>query len=161
MTTVQATCPSGYLPIPGDASNCKTSTSSTVVVKTCPTGYTLQRNGLCGTGNTYALSGPLYCGPQYTGKICRYMAQLVPGVTPQTGTESRANMICAFLEGDTQFPCDSGCCSGTGTGTTSGTGTVSDSALPAWVIILLIGLGTLFFAILLAFAAKKMSRNTR
>lgn len=166
----EATCPAGYFPIPGDSSNCATSTSSTVVAKTCPTGYTLQTNGLCGTGNTYVTTGPTYCGPQYAGKNCTQMAQVTPGVTPATGTESGPNMICAFQEGDAQFPCDPGCCtvpSGDGT-TPSGDGTTmgSDKGMtvnwfPIWAIILLIVLGTIIMAVLIAWAAKKMSRNSR
>jgi len=162
-----ATCPSGYFPIPGDSSNCATSTSSTVVSKTCPTGYTLQANGLCGTGNTYVTTGPTYCGPQYTGKNCKQMAQLTPGVTVATGTESGPNMICAFQEGDAQFPCDPGCC----TVPTGGDGTTAEEGgdgasgnwftdvFPIWAIILLIVLGTIMMAVLIAFSVKKMSKN--
>jgi hypothetical protein len=164
---MEATCPSGYFPIPGDSSNCATSTSSTIVTKKCPTGYTLQTNGLCGTGNTYVTTGPTYCGPQYTGKNCVYQTQVTPGITPTTGTESGPNMICAFQEGDAQFPCDPGCCtvpsengSGDGTdGTTGGDGT--EPIFPIWAIILLIILGTIIMAVLIALAAKKMSRNSR
>jgi len=169
--TVEPTCPSGYMPIPTDPSNCATSTSSTIVKKLCPTGYTLQTNGLCGTGNTYVTTGPTYCGPQYTGKNCKYQTQITPGMTPATGTESGPNMICAFQEGDAQFPCDPGCCeppsteteSGDGTDGTDGT-TGSDgttSPFPLWAIILLIVLGTIIMAVLIALAAKKMSRNSR
>ena len=169
MTQPEGVCPAGYFPIPTDPSNCATSTSSTIVQKTCPTGYTLQANGLCGTGNTYATTGPTYCGPQYTGKNCTYMAQVTPGITVATGTESGPNMICAFQEGDAQYPCDPGCCtvpSGTETGTTGGdgTGTGGDgttTSFPIWAIILLIVLGTLIMAVFLAWAAKKMSRNSR
>jgi hypothetical protein len=161
----EATCPSGYFPIPGDSSNCATSTSSTIVKKTCPTGYTLQTNGLCGTGNTYATTGPVYCGPQYNGKNCMYQTQLTPGLTPTTGTESGPNMICAFQEGDTQYPCDPGCCtdqSGDGTdGTKGGDGTTVGNEFPIWAIILLIVLGTIIMAVLIALAVKKMSRNSR
>ena len=151
-------CPSGYFPIPGDSSNCATSTSSTIVKKTCPTGYTIQTNGLCGTGNTYVTTGPTYCGPQYTGKSCTYQTQLTPGITPATGTESGPNMICAFQEGDAQFPCDPGCCGSPSTETTGGDGT---TGFPIWAIILLIVLGTIIMAVLIALAAKKMSRNSR
>ena len=157
---MEATCPAGYFPIPGDSSNCATSTSSTVVTKTCPTGYTLGANGLCGTGNTYVTSGPTYCGPQYTGKDCMYQTQLTPGMTPSTGTESGPNMICAFLEGDAQYPCDPGCCGPPPTGTTSGTGTTGNW-FPTWAIILLIAVGTVLTAVFIALAAKKMSRNSR
>jgi hypothetical protein len=159
----EATCPSGYFPIPGDSSNCATSNSSTIVTKTCPTGYTLQDNGLCGTGNTYALSGPTYCGPQYTGKNCTYQTQLTPGVTVATGTESGPNMICAFREGDAQFPCDPGCC-GEPTTETDGGGATTDgnvTKFPIWAIILLIVLGTIMIAILIAWAAKKISQKSR
>ena len=170
----EATCPSGYFPIPGDSSNCATSTSSTIVKKTCPTGYTLQTNGLCGTGDTYATTGATYCGPQYTGKNCMYQKQLTPGLTPTTGTESGPNMICAFQEGDTQYPCDPGCCGppstetggdsdGTTTGdeTTAGDGTTVGDEFPIWAIILLIVLGTIIMAVLIALAVKKMSRSSR
>ena len=163
-----ATCPAGYFPIPGDSSNCSTSTSSTVVAKTCPSGYTLQANGLCGTGNTYVTTGPTYCGPQYTGKNCTQMAQVTPGITVVTGTETGPNMICAFQEGDAQYPCDPGCCTvptGTGNGNTSGDDTTSGDgttlSIPIWVIILLIVLGTIAMGIFLAWAVKKISRNSR
>ena len=170
---MEATCPSGYFPIPGDSSNCATSTSSTIVKRKCPTGYTLQSNGLCGTGNTYATTGPTYCGPQYTGKNCMYRTQVTPGITPATGTESGPNMICAFQEGDAQYPCDPGCCTdppGTKSGsdvvtdgTTDGdvTDGTTDNWFPIWAIILLIVLGAIVMAVLLAWAAKKMSRNSR
>lgn len=168
-----AICPSGYFPIPGDSSNCSTSTSSTIVSKTCPTGYTLQANGLCGTGPTYVTTGPTYCGPQYTGKNCTQMAQVTPGITPTTGTESGPNMICAFQDGDAQFPCDPGCCTvpsetdgttagGDGDGTTGGDATTGNwftDVFPAWAIILLIVIGTILMAIFIAFALKKMSKN--
>ena len=166
----EATCPAGYFPIPGDSSNCTSLTTSTVVTKTCPTGYTLKTNGLCGTGNTYVTTGPTYCGPQYAGKNCIQMAQVTPGVTPATGTESGPNMICAFQEGDAQFPCDPGCCtvpSETGTGSaertdgTTGSDGTTTSWFPIWAIILLIVLGTIIMAVLIAWAAKKMSRNSR
>jgi len=161
---MEATCPAGYMPIPGDSSNCATSTSSTIVTKTCPTGYTLQTNGLCGTGNTYVTTGPTYCGPQYTGKNCTQMAQVTPGITPATGTESGPNMICAFQEGDAQFPCDPGCCTvPTGGDGTTDTGTVTTTGVsnwfPIWAIILLIVVGTIMMAVLIAMAAKKMSKN--
>ena len=164
----EATCPSGYFPIPGDSSNCATSTSSTIIKRTCPTGYTLRDNGLCGTGNTYVTTGPTYCGPQYTGKNCMYQTQVTPGMTPQTGTESGPNMICAFQEGDAQFPCDPGCCtvpsetgSADGTDRTDGTdGTDgTEPKFPLWAIILLIVLGTILMALLIVWAAKKMSKN--
>lgn len=171
MTQPEGVCPAGYFPIPGDSSNCATSTSSTIVAKTCPSGYTIQSNGLCGTGNTYVTTGPTYCGPQYTGKNCKYQTQVTPGMTPVTGTESGPNMICAFQEGDAQYPCDPGCCtapsgtesgSGDGTdgtdGTTDGDGT-TDNWFPIWAIILLIVLGALIMAVVLAWAAKKMSKN--
>ena len=163
--TVEPTCPSGYFPIPGDSSNCATSTSSTIVKKTCPTGYTLQTNGLCGTGNTYVTTGPTYCGPQYNGKNCMYQAQLTPGLTPTTGTESGPNMICAFQEGGAQFPCDAGCCGPPSTekddGTTGDNGNGTEPTFPIWAIILMIVLGTIIMAVLVAWAAKKMSRNSR
>ena len=164
----EATCPTGYFPIPGDSSNCATSTSSTIVKKACPSGYTLRSNGLCGTGNTYVTTGPTYCGPQYTGKNCTYQTQVTPGITPATGTESGPNMICAFQEGDAQYPCDPGCCEPPPTGTT-GDGTTGDGTtgnwftdvFPIWAIILMIVLGTIIMAVLIAFAAKKMSRKNR
>ena len=148
-------CPSGYIPIPTDPSNCATSTSSTVVSRTCPPGYTLQQNGLCSSGNTYATSGPLYCGFQYNGKGCTYRAQLTPGVTPATGNESGPNMICAFQEGDAQFPCDPGCCAGTQASVEPDIGSVFN--FPIWAIILMIVVGGLLVAFFLAWAAKKMS----
>jgi hypothetical protein len=168
---MEATCPSGYFPIPGDSSNCATSTSSTVVKKVCPTGYTLRANGLCGTGNTYATTGPTYCGPQYTGKNCMYQSQLTPGMTVVTGTESGPNMICAFQEGDAQYPCDPGCCgppptetsdgTGSGSGGDSGSGGGFLAGFPLWAIILLIVLGTIMFAVFITWAAKKMSQKNR
>ena len=170
---MEATCPPGYFPIPGDSSNCMTSTSSTVVKKTCPTGYTLRDNGLCGTGNTYVTSGPMYCGPQYNGKNCMYQTQLTPGMLVVSQTESGPNMICAFVEGDAQYSCDPGCCESPPTGKTDGTGGTTDASdetttsnwftdvFPIWAIILLIVLGTIVMAVLLALAAKKMSRNSR
>lgn len=168
---MEATCPTGYFPIPGDSSNCATSTSSTIIKKTCPSGYTIQSNGLCGTGNTYVTSGPTYCGPQYNGKNCKQMPQVTPGMTPSTGTESGPNMICAFQEGDAQFPCDPGCCtvpsgteSGSTDGTTGGDGTTGNwftDVFPIWAIILLIVLGSIIMAVLIAWAVKKMSRNSR
>jgi hypothetical protein len=136
------------------------------VEKTCPIGYTLQSNGICGTGNTYVTTGPTYCGPQYNGKNCTYQTQVTPGITPATGTESGPNMICAFQEGDAQFPCDPGCCGPPPTETTGGDGTTTggdgtEPKFPLWAIILLIVLGTIFMAILIALAAKKMSRKNR
>lgn len=156
---VPATCPSGYFPIPNDSSNCSTSTSSTIVKRLCPTGYVLQENGLCGTGNTYATTGPTYCGPQYNGKGCKYLTQVTPGITTATGTESGPNMICAFQEGDAQFPCDPGCCL-TGTEAGAETGTAEEPAFPIWAIILLIVLGAIVITILAVWAAKKMSRRS-
>ena len=158
--TVDPTCPPGYLPIPGDSSNCATSTSSTPVKKICPNGYTLRANGLCGTGNTYVTSGPMYCGPQYTGKNCTQMTQVTSGMTSATGMESGPNMICAFREGDAQFPCDPGCCTVPPGDVTTGDVTTSNW-FPIWAIILMIVLGTIIMAVLIAWAAKKMSRNTR
>jgi hypothetical protein len=164
----QPVCPNGYFPITGDTSNCSTSTSATIVSKICPSGTTLQANGLCGTGNTFPLSGPTYCGPQYTGKNCTYQQQLTPGMTVATGTES-TNMICAFREGDSQFPCDPGCCGpplketgGDGTsGNETGPGSGStEPGFPVWAIILLTVLGSVIFAVFLAWAAKKMSRKS-
>ena len=134
--------------------------------KTCPSGTTLQANGLCGTGNTYTTTGPTYCGPQYTGKNCIYQEQLTPGMTVATGIESGPNMICAFREGDAQFPCDPGCCGPPPTGETdaggeAGTDTGStEPGFPIWAIILLIVLGTIILALFLAWAAKKMSRKS-
>jgi hypothetical protein len=161
-----AVCPSGYYPIPGDSSNCTSLTTSTIVTKTCPTGYTLQDNGLCGTGKTYVTTGPTYCGPQYVEKNCTYQTQVTPGITSTTGTESGPNMICAFQEGDAQYPCDPGCCTvpsengtGTGTGTGDGTDGTTGNSFPIWAIILLIVLGTILMAIFIALAAKKISKN--
>jgi hypothetical protein len=74
-------------------------------------------------------------------------------------------MICAFQEGDAQFPCDPGCCGPPPTGATGGDGTTTGgdgtttSWFPLWAIILLIVLGTIFMAVLIALAAKKMSKN--
>jgi len=83
-------------------------------------------------------------------------------------------MICAFLEGDAQFPCDPGCCEPPPTETTGGDGTTgngdgdgdgdgdgTEPMFPVWVIILLIVLGAIMMGVLLALAAKKMSRNSR
>jgi hypothetical protein len=88
-------------------------------------------------------------------------------MTVATGTESGPNMICAFREGDAQFPCDPGCCGPPSTETggdgTIGTGTDTSSAepgFPIWAIILLIVLGTIVLALFLAWAAKKMSRKS-
>jgi hypothetical protein len=77
-------------------------------------------------------------------------------------------MICAFREGDSQFPCDPGCCgppltseTGTGAGGEAGTDTSSaETVFPIWAIILLIVLGTIILALFLAWAAKKMSRKS-
>jgi len=166
--TSEPTCPTGYFPIPGDSSNCTSSTSSTLVTKVCPTGYTLKINGLCGKANTYATSGPTYCGPQYTGKNCKYQTQVTPGFTVATGVESGPNMICAFQEGDAQFPCDPGCCTNSteskaesSDGTTTSSDGTTGNWFPTWAIILMIVLGSLLFAVFLAWAAKKMSRNSR
>jgi len=111
----------------------------------------------------------MYCSPQYTGKNCTLLAQVTSGITVATGTESGPNTICAFQEGDTQYPCDPGCCKApsgneSGSGETDGTGGTDDTgepSFPIWAIILLIVLGTLFGAIFLAWAAKKMSRKNR
>jgi hypothetical protein len=79
-------------------------------------------------------------------------------------------MICAFQEGDAQYPCDPGCCKppsgtepGSGDGTTGGdgNGNGTEPTFPIWAIILLIVLGTIIIAVLIALAAKKMSRNSR
>lgn len=155
---------------------------------TCPPGSTLQSNGLCGTGPTYSMSGPTYCGSQYVGKNCSYMAQLTPGITEATHLESQPNTICAYRDGDTQFPCDPGCCgpppdtksaaagSEPGTGdmcpcSTTGSGSSSKDTgffgsgtnlpIPAWAIILLVLVGSFLFALLFAWLAKKMSRHNR
>jgi hypothetical protein len=88
-------------------------------------------------------------------------------MTPATGTESGPNMICAFQEGDAQYPCDPGCCTvpsenGTGDGTgdgTDGTDGTTGNSFPIWAIILLIVLGTILMAIFIALAAKKISKN--
>jgi hypothetical protein len=109
-------------------------------------------------------TGPTYCGPQYEGKGCKYLAQVTSGITAATGTESGPNMICAFQEGDTQFPCDTGCClteeteSSASAGT--GTDTSSEPAFPIWLIILLIVLGAIAITILAVWAAKKMSQRS-
>jgi hypothetical protein len=164
LSTVLAKCPTGYFPIPNDSSNCSTSTSSTIVKKLCPTGYVLQENGLCGVGKTYATTGPTYCGPQYSGKVCKYLSQVTPGITAATGTESGPNMICAFQVGDAQFPCDPGCClteeTESSASASTGTDTSSEPAFPIWAIILLIVLGAIGLSIFAAWAAKKMSRRS-
>jgi hypothetical protein len=100
-----------------------------------------------------------------------YQTQVTPGITPITGTESGPNMICAFQEGDAQYPCDPGCCtlpnetetgsSGSGDGTGDGSGDGTEPKFPIWAIILLIVLGTILMAIFIAWSAKKMSRNSR
>jgi hypothetical protein len=95
-----------------------------------------------------------------------YQTQLTPGLTPTTGTESGPNMICAFQEGDAQYPCDPGCCESPSTetdgdGTTGGDGTDTNFKFPIWAIILLIVLGAIIMAVLIALAVKKMSRNSR
>jgi hypothetical protein len=96
------------------------------------------------------------------------MAQVTPGITAATGTESGPNMICAFQEGDAQYPCDPGCCTvpdGSTTGATvgsdgsTGNGNWFTDTFPIWVIILLIIVGAIMFAMTLAWAAKKMSKN--
>lgn len=165
LPTVPATCPSGYFPVPNDSSNCSTSTSSTVVKRLCPTGYVLQENGLCGIGNTYTTTGPTYCGPQYEGKGCKYLSQVTPGITPTTGAESGPNMICAFQEGDAQFPCDPGCCLTEDTTAAEAeaeadTSATEEPAFPIWLIILLIVIGAIAITILAVWAAKKMSQRS-
>jgi hypothetical protein len=75
-------------------------------------------------------------------------------------------MICAFVEGDAQYPCDPGCCESpptetTGDGDGDGDGDGTEPKFPIWVIILLIVLGSVMMGVLLALAAKKMSRNSR
>jgi hypothetical protein len=97
------------------------------------------------------------------------MAQVTPGITAATGTESGPNMICAFQEGDAQFPCDPGCCTvpsetGSGDGKSSGDGMsggdgTTINSFPIWAIILLTVIGAIMFAAILAWAAKKMSKN--
>ena len=133
--------------------------------KTCPSGTTLQANGLCGTGNTIPVVSGSYCGSQYTGKNCKYQKQLTPGMTATTGIES-TNMICAFQEGDAQFPCDPGCCKeSTGAEESEETRateeTVTKYGFPIWAIILLTVLGSIIFVLFLVWAAKKMSRKNR
>jgi hypothetical protein len=105
------TCPTGYFQIPGDTSNCISSTSSTIVKKVCPSGLVLQENGTCGTGTSTILqSATLYCGPQYATKNCSFVAQLTTALTPALGTEAIPNTICAYQENGTQIACDPGCC---------------------------------------------------
>jgi hypothetical protein len=71
-------------------------------------------------------------------------------------------MICAFQEGDAQFPCDPGCCLTQETGTEAEAGTVEGStpSFPIWAIILLIVLGAIAITIFAVWAAKKMSRRS-
>jgi flagellar biogenesis protein FliO len=73
-------------------------------------------------------------------------------------------MICAFQEGDAQFPCDPGCClteeTESSASASTATDTSSEPAFPIWAIILLIVLGAIGLAIFVAWAAKKMSRRS-
>jgi flagellar basal body-associated protein FliL len=77
-------------------------------------------------------------------------------------------MICAFQEGDTQFPCDPGCCLTEATeeekaATEEASTTAEELILPWWAIILLIIAGLLFLiglTVLFAWSAKKMSRRS-
>lgn len=164
--SISPVCPPGYFPVTGDTSNCSTSTSSTVVKKLCPSGTTLKSNGLCGSGNTFPEISGTYCGSQYSGKDCKYYQQPTPGITVTTGTES-TNMICAFLEGDAQFPCDPGCCKDQETSveapassTETTTETDTTEPFPWWAVVLLIILGTLFFIfVIVLLRRKKMSLN--
>jgi hypothetical protein len=74
-------------------------------------------------------------------------------------------MICAFQEGDAQFPCDPGCCltqekeEEKEAGAVDGTGS-EEPTFPIWAIILLIVLGAIVITILAVWAAKKMSRRS-
>ena len=95
------------------------------------------------------------------------MAQVTPGITAATGVESGPNMICAFQEGDAQFPCDPGCCeggdgSGSGDGSRSGDGSGSGDGtiegFPIWAIILLITVGAMLMLIAIVFAVRRMKK---
>ncbi|NBX49096.1 hypothetical protein EBT25_03970 [bacterium] len=161
MSTTPGICPSGYYPVPGDSSNCTNSTQTTIVKRQCPSGLVLQDNGLCGTNTaTVSQTSAAYCGPQYATKNCVYTAQLTSALTPATGTESIPNTICAFTEGDAQFPCDPGCCLGQST-TKSGDNNETEATaeeqfvFPLWAIILLIVLSGIFLALVIYFATRK------
>lgn len=159
-------CPTGYFPIPGDSSNCASSTSSTIVQKVCPRGLILQPNGICGTGSATILqTAALYCGSQYATKNCAFVAQLTTALTPALGTESIPNTICAYVENGTQIACDPGCCSKSTTSTaTTGTSAAETSTehFPVWLIIVLliicscIVIGIAYFA-----ARKKINTQSR
>jgi hypothetical protein len=73
-------------------------------------------------------------------------------------------MICAFQEGDAQFPCDPGCClteeTESSASASASTDTSEEPAFPIWAIILLIVLGAIGLSIFAAWAAKKMSRRS-
>jgi hypothetical protein len=72
-------------------------------------------------------------------------------------------MICAFQEGDTQFPCDPGCClteDVTAAEAEADTSATEEPAFPIWLIILLIVLGAIAITILAVWAAKKMSQRS-
>ena len=153
-------CPAGYVPIPGDASNCTNSTQTTIVPRTCPAGLTLQGNGLCGTGSpTIIQTAALYCGPQYASKNCVYTAQVTSALTPATGNEAIPNTICAFTEADIQTPCDPGCCTGKPPKTPAQKEEAAASKFPLWAILLLIGIGVMFLTIVVYFATRKKKLN--
>lgn len=159
-------CPTGYFPIPGDLSNCASSTSSTIVQKVCPQGLVLQSNGTCGTGSgTILQSAALYCGPQYATKNCAFVAQLTTALTPALGTEAIPNTICAYQENGTQIACDPGCCSNTSTSeetTSMSEETTSTSIVkfPSWLIIVLIIICSIIVAGIAYFAARKKIPST-
>ena len=156
-------CPTGYFPIPGDSSNCANSSKTSIVLKVCPAGQTLQTNGLCGTGPTVVQTAATYCGPQYSGKNCSLRAQVTSALTPATGSESIPNTICAFDDNGTQVACDPGCCTESPTSTSS-TDESTSSAISGKAIGIVIGsiLGGLLLIALIAFLYRKykMSSNS-
>ena len=96
--------------------------------------------------------------------------QVTPGYTEKTGTESSPNTICAFQEGDAQFPCDPGCCAGqtkpTDTKTeTTATATATETTIDTPTLIMIIVfsiIGFILLGLLLFFLyRKKVSTNSR
>lgn len=156
------TCPTGYFQIPGDTSNCISSTSSTIVKKVCPSGLVLQENGTCGTGTSTILqSATLYCGPQYATKNCSFVAQLTTALTPALGTEAIPNTICAYQENGTQIACDPGCCTEKTTSTSTSEpntqeGQISDEDL---IIIIFSVIGFILLSLFVFFVYKKYRKT--